>query len=122
MSVTGSRPNVSSIHRVRSNLVTRIVVPVPHHIPKLASFIYPVGLRKFIVWAANEDLKLFDHHKPHFSRTRSRQWFERAQQSLVEGVNSPSRGRPHTRPAQFFSSAPALRTSGMPTTTSTWIS
>ena len=26
------------------------------------------------------------------SRTRSQQWFERAQQSLVEGVNSPSRG------------------------------
>src|SRR5580704_13066911 len=25
-------------------------------------------------------------------RTRSQQWFERAQQSLVEGVNSPSRG------------------------------
>src|SRR5271165_4031220 len=26
-------------------------------------------------------------------RTRSQQWFERAQQSLVEGVNSPSRGK-----------------------------
>ncbi len=26
------------------------------------------------------------------SRSRSQQWFERAQQSLVEGVNSPSRG------------------------------
>jgi glutamate-1-semialdehyde 2,1-aminomutase len=26
------------------------------------------------------------------SRTRSRQWFERGQKSLVEGVNSPSRG------------------------------
>jgi glutamate-1-semialdehyde 2,1-aminomutase len=26
------------------------------------------------------------------SRTRSQEWFERAQQSLVEGVNSPSRG------------------------------
>jgi glutamate-1-semialdehyde 2,1-aminomutase len=26
------------------------------------------------------------------SRTRSRQWYERAQQRLVEGVNSPSRG------------------------------
>lgn len=26
------------------------------------------------------------------NRTRSRQWFERAEQSLVEGVNSPSRG------------------------------
>src|SRR5437879_9349163 len=26
------------------------------------------------------------------SRTRSQQWFQRAQQSLVEGVNSPSRG------------------------------
>jgi glutamate-1-semialdehyde 2,1-aminomutase len=26
------------------------------------------------------------------NHTRSRQWFERAQQSLVEGVNSPSRG------------------------------
>ena len=27
------------------------------------------------------------------NRTRSRQWFDRAQQSLVEGVNSPSRGQ-----------------------------
>ena len=27
------------------------------------------------------------------SRARSRQWFDRAQQSLVEGVNSPSRGQ-----------------------------
>src|SRR5260370_2288131 len=26
------------------------------------------------------------------NRERSREWFERAQQSLVEGVNSPSRG------------------------------
>jgi glutamate-1-semialdehyde 2,1-aminomutase len=26
------------------------------------------------------------------TRTRSREWFERAQQSLIEGVNSPSRG------------------------------
>src|SRR5580704_5024314 len=26
------------------------------------------------------------------TRTRSQQWFERSQQSLVEGVNSPSRG------------------------------
>src|SRR5947209_16950416 len=26
------------------------------------------------------------------NRTRSQEWFERAQQSLVEGVNSPSRG------------------------------
>ncbi|GAC1438922.1 MAG: glutamate-1-semialdehyde 2,1-aminomutase [Terriglobales bacterium] len=26
------------------------------------------------------------------NRTRSQQWFERAQQSLIEGVNSPSRG------------------------------
>ena len=32
--------------------------------------------------------------------TRSRQWFERAQQSLVEGVNSPSRG------AAVYSSGP----------------
>src|SRR6266849_11109224 len=29
---------------------------------------------------------------PTRSRARSQQWFERAQQSLVEGVNSPSRG------------------------------
>jgi glutamate-1-semialdehyde 2,1-aminomutase len=29
---------------------------------------------------------------PTRTRTRSQQWFERAQQSLVEGVNSPSRG------------------------------
>jgi glutamate-1-semialdehyde 2,1-aminomutase len=27
------------------------------------------------------------------NRTRSQQWFERAQQTLVEGVNSPSRGK-----------------------------
>src|SRR5256885_16775642 len=27
------------------------------------------------------------------NRNRSQQWFERAQQSLVEGVNSPSRGK-----------------------------
>ena len=26
------------------------------------------------------------------NRERSRQWYERAQQSLIEGVNSPSRG------------------------------
>ena len=30
--------------------------------------------------------------KPTPSRTRSEEWFARAQQSLVEGVNSPSRG------------------------------
>jgi len=26
------------------------------------------------------------------TRERSREWYERAQQSLIEGVNSPSRG------------------------------
>jgi glutamate-1-semialdehyde 2,1-aminomutase len=31
--------------------------------------------------------------QPTRNRTRSRQWFERAEQSLVEGVNSPSRGK-----------------------------
>ena len=36
------------------------------------------------------------------NRTRSRQWFERAQQSLVEGVNSPSRG------ATVYSSGPIV--------------
>src|SRR5260370_42636167 len=30
--------------------------------------------------------------KTTLKRTRSQRWFERAQQSLVEGVNSPSRG------------------------------
>jgi glutamate-1-semialdehyde 2,1-aminomutase len=32
------------------------------------------------------------HKKQTRSRTRSKEWFERAQLSLVEGVNSPSRG------------------------------
>src|SRR6202035_4185106 len=36
------------------------------------------------------------------NRTRSEQWFERAQQSLVEGVNSPSRG------AAVYTSGPIL--------------
>lgn len=36
------------------------------------------------------------------SRTRSAEWFERAQQSLVEGVNSPSRG------AAVYTSGPIL--------------
>ena len=36
------------------------------------------------------------------SRTRSRQWFERAQQSLVEGVNSPSRGTATYSPGPVF--------------------
>src|ERR1700693_3589716 len=36
------------------------------------------------------------------SRTRSAEWFERAQQSLVEGVNSPSRG------AAVYTSGPVL--------------
>jgi len=36
------------------------------------------------------------------SRSRSREWFERAQQSLVEGVNSPSRG------AAVYSGGPLL--------------
>ena len=36
------------------------------------------------------------------NRTQSQQWFERAQQSLVEGVNSPSRGK------TVYSSGPAF--------------
>src|SRR6202035_6003523 len=40
------------------------------------------------------------------NRTRSEQWFERAQQSLVEGVNSPSRG------AAVYTSGPILRERG----------
>jgi glutamate-1-semialdehyde 2,1-aminomutase len=36
------------------------------------------------------------------SRTRSQQWFERAQQSLVEGVNSPSRGKATYSPGPLF--------------------
>src|SRR6202035_5996170 len=36
------------------------------------------------------------------SRTRSAEWFERAQQSLVGGVNSPSRG------AAVYTSGPIL--------------
>ena len=36
------------------------------------------------------------------SRARSQQWFERAQQSLVEGVNSPSRGKATYSPGPVF--------------------
>jgi len=36
------------------------------------------------------------------SRTRSEQWFERAQKSLVEGVNSPSRGTAVYLPGPLF--------------------
>jgi glutamate-1-semialdehyde 2,1-aminomutase len=36
------------------------------------------------------------------SRTRSQQWFERAQRSLVEGVNSPSRGKATYSPNPVF--------------------
>jgi len=36
------------------------------------------------------------------TRTRSQQWFERAQQSLVEGVNSPSRGKATYSPGPVF--------------------
>jgi glutamate-1-semialdehyde 2,1-aminomutase len=36
------------------------------------------------------------------TRTRSQQWFERAQQSLVEGVNSPSRGAAVYAPGPVF--------------------
>ena len=35
-------------------------------------------------------------------RTKSQQWFERAQQSLVEGVNSPSRGAAVYSPGPVF--------------------
>jgi len=37
-----------------------------------------------------------------FPRTRSQQWFQRAQQSLVEGVNSPSRGKAVYSPGPVF--------------------
>src|SRR5215467_12543919 len=36
------------------------------------------------------------------NRIRSREWFERAQQSLVEGVNSPSRGTAVYTPAPIL--------------------
>jgi glutamate-1-semialdehyde 2,1-aminomutase len=36
------------------------------------------------------------------TRTRSQQWFDRAQQSLVEGVNSPSRGKAVYSPGPLF--------------------
>jgi glutamate-1-semialdehyde 2,1-aminomutase len=36
------------------------------------------------------------------TRTRSQQWFERAQESLVEGVNSPSRGQATYSPGPVF--------------------
>ncbi|MBZ5650601.1 MAG: aspartate aminotransferase family protein [Acidobacteriia bacterium] len=39
---------------------------------------------------------------PSTSRTRSQQWFERSQQSLVEGVNSPSRGAAVFSPGPVF--------------------
>ena len=42
------------------------------------------------------------HMRQTRSRTRSAEWFERAQQSLVEGVNSPSRG------AAVYTSGPIL--------------
>jgi glutamate-1-semialdehyde 2,1-aminomutase len=38
------------------------------------------------------DMKATPMVEANQTRTRSQQWFERAQQSLVEGVNSPSRG------------------------------
>src|SRR5712692_1007419 len=41
------------------------------------------------------------------SHTRSQQWFERAQQSLVEGVNSPSRG------AAVYKSGPIVLERGL---------
>ena len=40
--------------------------------------------------------------KPTTNRTQSQQWFERAQQSLVEGVNSPSRGAAVFSPGPVF--------------------
>src|SRR6202166_245558 len=36
------------------------------------------------------------------TRTRSQQWFERAQQYLIEGVNSPSRGMDTYSPSPIF--------------------
>src|SRR5215813_2858283 len=36
------------------------------------------------------------------SRERSQQWFERAQQRLVEGVNSPSRGAAVYSPGPIY--------------------
>ena len=50
------------------------------------------------------------------NRTRSQQWFERAQQSLVEGVNSPSRGSDsvYRRPDRVWNAAKG-RTYGMRT-------
>src|ERR1700732_712116 len=36
------------------------------------------------------------------NRTRSQHWFDRAQQSLVEGVNSPSRGKAVYSPGPLF--------------------
>src|ERR1700693_4897558 len=41
------------------------------------------------------------------NRTRSQEWFERAQQSLVEGVNSPSRG------AIVYTSGPIMLERGL---------
>jgi glutamate-1-semialdehyde 2,1-aminomutase len=37
-----------------------------------------------------------------FPRARSKDWFERAQQSLIEGVNSPSRGKAVYSPGPLF--------------------
>jgi len=45
---------------------------------------------------------MVDMAKPLATRTRSQQWFERAQQSLVEGVNSPSRGAAVYSPGPVF--------------------
>jgi glutamate-1-semialdehyde 2,1-aminomutase len=45
---------------------------------------------------------MIDMAKPSTTRTRSQQWFERSQQSLVEGVNSPSRGGAVYAPGPVF--------------------
>ena len=49
--------------------------------------------------------------------TRSEQLFEDAQKSLIEGVNSPSRGAAVYSPAPVFLERGPAPTSGMPTET-----
>ncbi|HEV2728912.1 MAG TPA: hypothetical protein VGV15_02675, partial [Terriglobales bacterium] len=43
---------------------------------------------------------ILDHNA--LSRPRSQEWFDRAQQVLIEGVNSPSRGAAVYSPAPVF--------------------
>jgi glutamate-1-semialdehyde 2,1-aminomutase len=49
-----------------------------------------------------ENVPVPDRIAPALSRSRSQEWFDRAQQVLVEGVNSPSRGAAVYSPVPVF--------------------